>query len=184
MITPVYVQLAKSRGHLVFGRPWDANLIVLRGPVDQAWDGWLSLSWTEDDGLWRLIEVPCATRPGIYYLKHPMNPKGTATIEPGQHRLSHARGMHHAGTPKASDAFVQVGLVPVKRDNNGNVEHDPPPEIHGDASGVNIHRITNPDFLAGCIGVQAGHLDRVLAAYDRLHAHRPQPRVSLTLIVG
>lgn len=179
---PRPLELVKANGLLVFGRPYSANLVVQRGaglPGD--WDGLLTLSWLETvGGAWTTLSARCATRPGVPFLLRPMHPRGTAMIAPGQHRLSHARGFHHPGTSRASAAWVQVGRLLVRRDNDGD-EILEPGELVDDVTSANIHRIGSPDGLAGCIGVDPGPLDEQLEAFDVLHSRLPQPRVSLTI---
>ena len=179
---PEIIRLLKERNLPIFGNPFDANLVVIRdskGKID-TFDGTLNLVWREQvNGPWHLLSCPVATRPGSYYLNHPMNQNGTATLQPGRHTLSHALGLHKGVSP----AFVQVGKVVVKRDNDKDAVLDPNDELWNDASGINIHYISDCRFLAGCQGVPSqAYLYEFLEAFKKLQIKRPQPSVSLTLI--
>jgi hypothetical protein len=183
-VLPEPIALAKNAGLKVFGAPFSANLIVIRGPGQPGdWDGQLTLSWVETPGgAWRSVSAPCATRPGKHYLQNPMNPRGTAVLQPGQFRGSHARGFHHAGTAKASAAWVQVGEVVVRRDGDRDEVLDALSAPLTDGSAINVHRVSDPNYLAGCIGVEAGPLDEMLEAFDWLAAKYRQPTVSLSVV--
>lgn len=162
----------------VWAKPYDANLIVERGPgLPGQWDGVLTYAWTEKDGGgWFLRSWPCATRPGRSYLEKPMNPEGTALIAPGRHARSHARGLH-----KGRPALVQVAPVTVFRDADRDGVLDPGARTYSGLFAVNIHDIAHPDGLAGCVGLLPAHMSELLTAYDRL-APYSGATVSLTLI--
>lgn len=57
------------------------------------------------------------TEPGQYWTQHPMNPGGAARIAFDQFK-SWIVGTHHAGTPSAHEALVQVEPLLVYRDLN------------------------------------------------------------------
>jgi hypothetical protein len=177
---PMVLELAASRGHLVFSEPRSANLVVQRGPGKPGdWDGLLTLSYRDAPGAgWTSYAWPCATRPGAPYLTQPMNPKGTAVIEPGQYRLSHRRGLHH-GRP----ALVQVRPVTVRRDPNRNTALDAGGPLDTGLFGVNIHDVQHPHQLAGCVGLSSAHLVDLLDVFEGLEPHQG-PDVSLTVVEG
>lgn len=179
MVRPAVLSRVRAAGLLVFGSPFSANLIVERGegkPGD--WDGRIHLVWTErgsDDWIdrsWR-----CATRPGLPYLSQPMNPRGTGMVADGvQNRLSHQLGLHHGRA-----ALVQVGAVRVLRDPDRDDIHEPViPELNS-GGGFNVHDVTHPNQLAGCIGLDARSMSELLDVFRTLE-HYQGPRVSLTVI--
>jgi hypothetical protein len=173
---PLPLEAVRAAGHRVFEMPYSANLIAHRGPGGPGeWDGWLYLGWRPAvESGWVVRAWPCATRPGWRYLRSPMNPGGTATIAPGQHRLSHARGLH-----RGRAALVQVGEVQVLRDPDRDLIYEPVQP--GTGTALNIHDVESPDNLAGCIGLRLGHLLELLACVDALVPHQGQ-RVTLTVI--
>lgn len=174
---PEPIRMAKARGHLVFGRSRSANLIVIRGPGGPGdWDGLCTLSWVDGPG-WVSHAWPCATRPGIPYLQAPINPLGTAMLQPGQHRLSHAIGLHR-GMP----ALVQVApSLPVLRDPDRDAHHEP--SLPSTGTGLNVHRVSSPSALAGCVGLLGAHTEQLIAACRLLAGTEYQgDRFTLTLI--
>lgn len=177
---PLVLELVARRGLLVFTEARSANLVVQRGPGKPGdWDGLCTLSYRDAVGAgWTTYSWPCATRPGAPYLTQPMNPNGTAVIEPGQYRLSHRRGLHH-GRP----ALVQVRPVTVRRDPNRDTILDPGGRLDTGLFGVNVHDIASPHQLAGCIGLGSGHLAELLDVYDDLAPHQG-PDLSLTVVEG
>lgn len=175
---PAPLEQVRAAGHLVFGAVKSANLIAVRGPGGPGdWDGVLYLAWLPAvDAGWLLRAWPCATRPGLPFLRSPINPAGTATIAPGQYRLSHQRGWHR-GRP----ALVQVGEVRVLRDPDRDDVYEPVVPSTGTA--LNIHDVESPSELAGCIGLARPHLAELLAAFEALEPAQG-PRVTLTLLDG
>ena len=77
------------KGHAVFEndtRPFNLNYIGIRDPQNAgAWNDQFIVFW-KYKGLWNKIARMGTTDPGIYYLKHPLNPLGTAIHPEGQHR--------------------------------------------------------------------------------------------------
>jgi hypothetical protein len=63
------------------------------------------------------------TEPGKYWTDHPMNPEGAARIAFGQYK-SWAVGTHHAGSPAAHEALVQVENISIYRDLNKDYKRD------------------------------------------------------------
>ena len=72
------------------------------------------------------------TDPGRYWLKNPMNKRGTAILVEGQYKYK--LGLH-----KGKEALVQSGAVKVFRDNNSDSIHDKK-FIDTGFFGINIHR--------------------------------------------
>lgn len=82
------------------------------------------------------------TTPGLYYLKDPMNVKGTAIMVSGQYLNSYTIGKHK----NKYKALVQTKAIKVYRDNNRDDIYDMLPDtIEETLSGLNIHR-TNEYF--------------------------------------
>ena len=81
------------------------------------------------------------TDPGVYWLKHPMNKKGTAILAPGQYRGVYQIGKHL----NSYEALVQTGgRVKVFRDGDMDTEHDmDPATVDNGFFGINLHR-SNP----------------------------------------
>jgi hypothetical protein len=82
------------------------------------------------------------TDPGKYWLKNPMNPKGTAVLVPGQYRGTWQLGKHQNNY----EALVQAKPVKVWRDNNKDdiIDYNNIATLVDKGYfGINIHR-SNP----------------------------------------
>jgi len=110
----------------------------------------------KDQNLKEVCKVyPITTDPGEHWLKHPINPKGTAILCPGQFRGTWKLGTHQNNY----EALVQRKPVKVWRDNNKDeiIDYQQLKLINEGYFGINIHR-SNPyteSFLvnkwsAGC----------------------------------
>jgi hypothetical protein len=93
-----------------------------------------------------------------------MNPMGAARIAFGQYTAWRA-GTHHAGTPGAHAALVQVGRITVCRDLNRDFSRAGDRKDSGDSFGINQHwgydlpRDDLGQSSAGCLvgRTRAGH---------------------------
>lgn len=84
---------------------------------------------------------PITTDPGEYWLKNPINPRGTAVLVPGQYRGTWKLGKHQNNY----EALVQRKEVKVWRDNNKDevIDYRQLKLINQGYFGINIHR-SNP----------------------------------------
>ena len=111
MYLPPILRTVKKRGAVVFtAGDYDLNLIAIRrgDNVDDLAVVYMVL------GKWRVEWFTVSTEPTPQYLENPVNRKGAAILALGQHRGSHAAGLH-----RGRRALVQVGQVTVHRDNDG-----------------------------------------------------------------
>lgn len=121
----------RAKGYTLFESPkgYDLNIAAVRSanPVPGTFDDWLTVSWRAGAD-WQYLAFPVTTDPGQHYLDHPVHPKGTATLIPGQYRSSH----HIAKHKGRYDALCQRPgtALPVWR---RGVRHD-------DGTGLNLHR--------------------------------------------
>lgn len=130
-----------SKGYKFFDEgKYNLNIGGIRVEVDtNVYDDFIFVAYRDEDGIAKLKTWEATTDPGQYWLKHPMNSKGTAILVPGQYRGSHAIGKHRG----KYEALVQVGAVKVYRDNDKDTEHDVnPDEVSNEKGyfGINIHR--------------------------------------------
>ncbi len=84
---------------------------------------------------WETLLCNATTDPGLYWLEHPMNVKGTAILIPGQYLGSHKVGKHHGQYP----ALVQCGKLRVWRDNDKDDQYDYENPQDSENDGINIH---------------------------------------------
>ncbi len=137
----------KKKGYNFFEGELNINLIGVRSKEIKAgqFDDFLCLAY-EEGGQKILKRIPATTDPGVYYLEHPMNVKGTAILVPGQYS-----GVFEIGTYKGQPAFKQVGPFKVYRDNNKDEILDMiPGSIMSGYQGIHAHG--KRGYLATSIG--------------------------------
>ena len=117
---------------------WNLNIIGVRRSNGEAnkYDDTIVVCYKKN-GLWQEERFAITTDPGLYWLHHPMNVKGTAVLCPGQHSSSWAIGKHRG----KYEALVQSKPVKVFRDSNKDdiIDMDPNTVREG-LYGINIHR--------------------------------------------
>jgi hypothetical protein len=103
-------------GYKVFDndtKPYNLNLVGLRtaDSTPNTFNDWEYVFW-KFAGSWECMKFQITTDPGLYYLKTPMNPLGTAIVKPGQYLGMWAPGLHQGKYA----ALTQVKPVTVIRD--------------------------------------------------------------------
>lgn len=149
----------KSKGYVFFdgNKKLNLNLIGVRrdNTGTNKFDDFMVVVY-KDENLNPVCKTyPMTTDPGVYWLKNPINPKGTAILVPGQYRSTWKLGKHQNNY----EALVQRKQVKVWRDNNKDdvIDYRQLKLINQGYFGINIHR-SNPytqSFLinkwsAGC----------------------------------
>lgn len=153
-----FEKLFKAKGYAWFTRgDYNLNIIGVRSSqnrvITNQYDDMLVLDYNTGNGHKRNCYY-ITTDPGIYYMKHLLNPKGTAILVPGQYRGCWQLGLHQ-GKYKA---LVQKKPIKVYRDNDKDSVYDLNPEtIEDGIFGINIHRsneiVTSKQidkYSAGC----------------------------------
>ncbi len=147
------IKAINRKGYILFERtekPYNLNYIGIRDMGGQ-WNDQFILMWKYKSG-WAFVPWMGTTDPGAYYLKNPMNVKGTAILPEGQHRGLFMSGLHR----KAYRALVQAREVGVYRDG----DKDSMPELNSlklDVGwhGINAHR-AHKEFEVKTIGKYSG----------------------------
>lgn len=119
-------------------KPFNLNLIGIRSKdttPDVFNDIFLAL-W-KDKGIWSQMAMYCTTEAGLYYLKNPLNNKGTAIVKEGQYPGVWELGMHQG----KYQALCQKKPITVIRDfdRDGEFDYDSGREETG-LFGINCHR--------------------------------------------
>lgn len=97
--------------------------------------------WLNTKNQWETRLFKFNTNPGIFWLKSPQNPDGTAIISPGQYRSTHSIRTHRQGTSSAHIALCHSqGIVKVFRDNNKDDILDLNGRVYTNGLGINCHR--------------------------------------------
>jgi len=119
-------------------KPYNINIVGLRTAdmTPNSFNDWEYVFW-KHAGSWEGIKFRITTDPGLYYLKNPANPLGTAIVKPGQYPNLWRKGLHKGKYP----ALVQVGSITVYRDANRDGSYDITGRTETSSSlGINNHR--------------------------------------------
>lgn len=125
------------RGHLLFKTgTYNLNIIGIRSRENKpdVFDDVLCLIYKNEFGDLMVDIFECTTDPGLFWLRKPLNVKGTAILKEGQYRSAYKLGKH-----KGKTALVQVQIVEVYRDRNRDGTFDMMNTEKG-LFGINIHR--------------------------------------------
>jgi hypothetical protein len=118
-------------------KPYNVNIVGwrrLNGKVNH-FDDAIGVYWKED-GLWKKKVWAATTRPGVHWLKNPMNPKGTAILVEDQYI-----GVYALGIYKKYTALKQISSVRVFRDSNRDEKIDKnEAKLEEGLFGIHIHR--------------------------------------------
>lgn len=114
----VILKTMEHLGHKVFTtdtKPYNLNLVGLRTAdvTPNTFNDW-EYVFFRYAGSWEVLKFRITTDPGLYYLKVPMNPHGTAIVKPGQYPGMWIPGLHNG----KYNALVQSGPCTVIRDFN------------------------------------------------------------------
>ncbi len=111
------IKQLKKRDYVVYEEPYKLNIVGIRAntTVPNKFDDMIFVFYKDDKNKWVGKAYPATTDTGTYWLKNPMNSKGSALLKEGQYVDSYAVGKH--GKTKYT-ALRQVKPVTVFRDYN------------------------------------------------------------------
>ena len=110
---------------------FNVNIFAIRRQLNtNEFDDIIGIAYKNDFDFVEIFKA--TTDAGKYWLKNPMNRKGTAILVEGQYKYK--LGLH-----KGKEALVQKAPVKVFRDNNKDENHDKG-YIQEGFFGINIHR--------------------------------------------
>lgn len=149
--------LFKKKNYEFFEKgKFNVNIFGIRSLSRQAgnFNDWLGIIYKDENNVERCEYYAATTDAGTYWLRRPMNVKGTALLVPAQYKNCYQIGLHK----KKYEALVQVAPVKVYRDNNKNLIEDmKTASIEEGNFGINIHRShpfeereENIVYSAGC----------------------------------
>ncbi|WP_103068866.1 hypothetical protein [Aquimarina sediminis] len=164
MITPPIEKLLTvmdQKGYRVYNTPtvdWNLNIVGIRNKslVPDKFDDTLIIFHNFMDH-WYITYYPITTDPSVFYLKKPLNSKGTAILLEGQYKGVYKIDKHNN---RYYALCQRLGDVSVYRDNDKNGTLALQPEtIQTGSFGINIHKgpkngnwgtDNNPAYSAGC----------------------------------
>jgi hypothetical protein len=151
---PNLIKVLKDKDYLVFEddtKNFNLNIVGIRtnDMTSNKFNDWMVMFW-KFRGHWNNMTFPITTDPGIYWRENPMNVKGTAILQEGQHR-----GMWKVGTHKGYPALQQNKPCTVIRDNDMDKVLDLDGAEDFGQFGINHHKAGNDSYQvdkwsAGC----------------------------------
>lgn len=113
---PNIKQAVSDKGWPVFvkdDKNFNLNIVGIRTEDNEVnvFNDWLTCFWNYND-TWNFLKFRVTTDPGLYWLKNPMNEKGTAILVPDRYKGMWMLGKHRGMYP----ALVQVKPCTVVRD--------------------------------------------------------------------
>lgn len=129
-------KVLKSKGIPIDGRLLACNIIGIRkkdkSNVNYFEDTLINMIYKNTGLTSKTYTI--TTTPGLFYLKNPINSKGTAILKEGYYENCWAYGKH-----KGHDALVQVGKMTVYRDSDKDEEIDLDVPTEEGLFGINCH---------------------------------------------
>jgi hypothetical protein len=144
-----------GQGYRVFTRPFELNIVGIRSRslIPNTFNDRINVLYRDDKGNWQYHSFPATTDPGVFWLKNPLNPQGTAILKAGQYLNSHVIGLHRSKYL----ALVQRAPVTVIREIKRDGTFDFGGKEDTGLFGINIHRALQEGttkyidkFSAGC----------------------------------
>ncbi|MFC4262337.1 hypothetical protein ACFOWM_05585 [Ferruginibacter yonginensis] len=133
------LQYLAALNYIVYTQPWQLNIIGVRASIqpNNQFNDVLVVAYKNQVQQWVVHYCKGTTLPGRHWLTQPINPAGTAILQPNQYVDAYQIGWHRG----AYKALVQVKPVTVYRDTNRN---EVPDTVHMRTQtglfGINIHR--------------------------------------------
>ncbi len=150
-----FIAMLVASGYRVFMRPFELNIVGIRSnsTIPNSFNDTINVLYMDDKKSWQFHSYPATTDPGVFWLKNPLNPQGTAILKEGQYMGSHQIGLHR----NKYTALVQKTPVTVIRD----IKRDGTLDFKGKEDtglfGIDIHRAMQEGttkiidkFSAGC----------------------------------
>lgn len=132
-----------DKGYVYFddkaNKGFDVNIVGARNSstgnkVTNLFDDLLTLSYKDENGIWKYHEWVITTDAGTKGVKEFHNPKGVARLIPNQYRATYAVDLHQG---KYEALCQRLKKVNVWRDRNKNMTFDN--AVVDTADGINIH---------------------------------------------
>ena len=158
LIKDMYRTAMLKKGYAFFDRDkkYNLNIIGVRrveGATPNKFDDTIVVIYRNQQKEWEVFTADITTDPGLYWLEHPMNVKGTAILVPNQYRSVYKRDLHQG---KYEALCQRGGNVQVYRDSDGDRRHDMAEDkIDTGFFGINIHKagrasVQVDKWSAGC----------------------------------
>jgi len=174
-------QLYTEKGYVEYTEPYKLNIFGVRNfnmKVNIFNEQVGVYYFLPFDGEVKVKLFPATTKPGLYWMRNLINPKGTAILVEGQYENAYKIALHNG---KYQALCQRLEKVAVYRDRNRDDKHDPDPStIEWGMFGINIHRASAAKVLfnidsysAGCQAIKhPAHFDELMNhAYQHLEIY-------------
>lgn len=113
----------KRKGYAFFDnfKPYNLNIVGIRSKCRNSgkFDDKIGVIYRNNSGAMVDVWFPATTDSGTFYLRNPLNKRGTAILLAGQYRGAYKLGIHGRSRPSGGYlALEQKGLMKYVRDNN------------------------------------------------------------------
>lgn len=144
-------------------KPYDLNIIGIRSAsnIVDYFNETLLVIYKNELGEEKIDYFHYTSKPGLYYLKNPLNPKGCAITAEGQHRGVLKKRKHRG----KYNALCQFKSIPHYRDNDLDDQLELTGKIYKGIIGLNIHR-ESPTKVSKRIGKYSAGCGVILAEFD------------------
>jgi hypothetical protein len=151
------IRLLKRRNYIVYEEPFKLNIVGVRAntTVPNKFDDLIFVFYVDEKGKWIGKAYPATTDTGTYWLKNPMNTKGSALLKEGQYVDTYSRGLHR-GQYMALTQTLKPVTVYRDYDRDAVLDFNNGKEETG-FFGINVHRASSKGttktvdkYSAGC----------------------------------
>lgn len=163
LITPENIKtIFTKKGYKFFEndiKNYNLNIIGIRCDlIPDKFNDYIVVMW-KFKGKWETRIYNATTKPGLHYLKTPLNSEGTAIVVPNQYTGVYEIGMHQG----KYTALRQKAKMDYYRDNDKDSEFDINTKIYSEIGYTNIHRASEKSvsvmvdkWSAGCQVIASG----------------------------
>lgn len=139
MLTDV-ITLMHKKGYVIYEDPFKLNIYGIRSITKtvNVFNDRLGVFYKDYNGNWQNEHWAGTTKPGLYWLRNLINPKGTAILKPGQYVDTYAVDYHNG---KYLAICQRLKPVAVYRDKDKDAEYDfDESTVEWGMNGINLHR--------------------------------------------
>ena len=92
------IRQLKRKGYVVYSKPYQLNIVGVRSnnTTPNKFDDLIYVFYKTNTGKWTGKAFPATTDPGTYWLRNPMNNKGTAILKEGQYVDAYKKRLHNS----------------------------------------------------------------------------------------
>jgi hypothetical protein len=134
------ITLMHNKGYDIYEQPFKLNIFGIRSIAKtvNVFNDRLGVFYKDYSDVWQIEYWAATTKPGLYWLRNLINPKGTAILKPGQYVDTYAIDYHNG---KYLALCQRLKKVAVYRDQDKDAELDiVEGTVEWGMNGINLHR--------------------------------------------